>query len=142
MEKPRHAAACTAQQLRNATPVGAGPRFIIRDRDSKFGADFDRAAEAVGARVIKTAVRTPNMNATCVRFLGSARRECLDHVIVLSRRHMLAFLSEYVRYFNWVRPHQGLRQSTPVKASANPCDGEIHSIPVLGGLHLDYRRAA
>ncbi|HEY5374264.1 MAG TPA: hypothetical protein VIK01_11295, partial [Polyangiaceae bacterium] len=60
----------TAQQLRNTTPFGKGPRFIIRDRDCKFGAEFDRAAQALGTRVIKTAVRTPDMNATCERFLG------------------------------------------------------------------------
>lgn len=65
----------TAQQLRNATPAGRGPRFIIRDRDSKFGADFDRAAAAVGANAIQTAVRAPDMNATCERFLRSVRRE-------------------------------------------------------------------
>jgi putative transposase len=134
--------AWTAQQLRNATPGGAGPRFVIRDRDSKFGADFDRATEAVGTRVIKTAVRTPNMNATCERFLGSARRECLDHVLVLGRRHMLTVLTEYTQYFNRVRPHQGLRQRTPVKASGNPCDGDVHSLAVLGGLHHEYRRVA
>lgn len=69
----------TAQQIRTATPFGKGPRFIIRDRDCKFGADFDRAAQALGTRVIKTAVRTPDMNAICERFLGSVRRECLDH---------------------------------------------------------------
>jgi transposase InsO family protein len=93
----------TAQQIRTATPFGKGPRFIIRDRDCKFGADFDRAAQTVGTRVIKTAVRTPDMNAICERFLGSVRRECLDHVIVLNERHFLATLAEYVRYFNRVR---------------------------------------
>jgi len=134
----------TAQQLRNATPFGKGPRFIIRDRDCKFGADFDRAVQALGTRVIKTAVRTPDMNATCERFLGSVRRECLDHVIVLSERHLLAVLAEYVRYFNRVRPHQGLGQRTPtsVEGSAATGAGQVISFPVLGGLHNDYRRAA
>jgi putative transposase len=134
--------AWTAQQLRNATPSGTGPRFIIRDRDSKFGADFDRAAEAVGARVIKTAVHTPDMNATCERFLGSVRRECLDHVIVVSERHLRAVLAEYVGYFNRLRPHQGLRQSVPMGASPPLSEGQVIAISVLGGLHHDYRRAA
>jgi putative transposase len=134
----------TAQQLRNATPFGNGPRFIIRDRDCKFGADFDRAVQALGTQVIKTAVRTPDMNATCERFLGSVRRECLDHVIVSSERHLLAVLAEYVRYFNRVRPHQGLGQRTPtsVEGSAATGAGQVISFPVLGGLHNDYRRAA
>jgi putative transposase len=134
----------TAQQLRNATPFGGGPGFIIRDRDCKFGADFDRAAQALGTRVIKTAVRTPDMNASCERFLGSVRRECLDHVIVLSERHLLAVLAEYVSYFNHARPHQGLGQRTPtsVEGSAPAGAGQVISFPVLGGLHNDYRRAA
>jgi putative transposase len=134
----------TAQQLRTATPFGAGPRFLIRDRDNKFGAEFDRAAQAIGTRVIKTAVRTPDMNATCERFLGSVRRECLDHVVVLNERHFLATLKEYVRYFNRLRPHQGLGQRTPtsVRGSAPTDAGQVVSFPVLGGVHNDYRRVA
>ncbi len=134
--------AWTAQQLRNATPSGVGPRFIIRDRDSKFGADFDRAAAAVRARVIKTAVRAPDMNATCERFLGSVRRDCLDHVIVLSERHFRAVLAEYIGYFNRLRPHQALHQATPVKGAISQDHGDVVSRPVLGGLHHDYQRAA
>ena len=68
----------TAQQLREATPFGAGPDFLIRDNDGKFGADFDRAARGAGIRVLRTAIRAPRMNAVCERFLGSVRRECLD----------------------------------------------------------------
>lgn len=103
----------TAPQLRNATPAGVGPRFIIRDRDRKFGADFDRTAAAVGARVIITAVRAPNMNATCERFLRSIRRECLDRVIIFRERQLRLVLTEYVQYFIRARPHQGLAQATP-----------------------------
>ena len=132
----------TAQQLRNTTPFGKGPRFIIRDRDCKFGAEFDRAAQALGTRVIKTAVRTPDMNATCERFLGSVRRECLDHVIVLSERHLLTVLAEYIRYFNQARPHQGLNQNSPTGPRLPTLAGEVIAFPVLGGIHHDYRRAA
>jgi putative transposase len=134
--------AWTAQQLRNATPFGEGPRFLIRDRDDKFGADFDRAAEALGARVIKTAVRTPDMNATCERFLGSVRRECLDHVIILSQRHLLAVLAEYIGYFNSARPHQSLDQNVPSGVRLSAHGPRLVAVPVLGGLHHDYRRAA
>jgi len=101
--------AWTAQQLRQLTPFGKGPQFIIRDRDDKFGADFDRLATGAGSRVLKTAVQAPLMNATCERFIGSVRRECLDHVIVLGEAHLQCVLEEYCfRYFNRSRAHQGL----------------------------------
>jgi len=133
-----------AQQLRNAAPFGECPQFIIRDRDSKFGADFDRAARGAGTRVIKCPVRSPLVNATCERFLGSVRRECLDHVIVLGTRHLQAVLGEYVAYFNGVRPHHGLKQRIPVgsAASEDATTGKVSAIPILGGLHHDYGRAA
>ncbi len=70
----------TAQQLQEVTPFGRGPQFIIRDHDNKFGASFDHVAEGAGIGVVKTAIRAPLMNAVCERFLGSVRRECLDHV--------------------------------------------------------------
>jgi transposase InsO family protein len=133
--------AWVTQQLRNATPFGAAPRFLIRDRDDKFGTTFDALARATGIRMIRTAVRAPNMNAVCERFLGSLRRECLDHVLVLDDRHFQRVIVEYVRYHNGARPHQGLRQQTPVPAE-RPAEGKIIALPVLGGLHHDYRRVA
>jgi putative transposase len=132
----------TAQQLRNATSFGGGPAFIIRDRDCKLGAEFDLAAQALGTRVIKTAVRTPDMNATCERILGSVRRQCLDHVIVLSERHPLAVLADYVRHFNDARPHQALNQNSPTDPHPATLVGEVIAFPVLGGLHHHYRPAA
>jgi transposase InsO family protein len=135
--------AWVTQQLRNATPFSAGPRFIIRDRDDKYGQEFDRAAGAVGARVLKTPVRAPRANAVCERFLGSVRRECLDQILVLGERHLLAVLAEYGRYFNEARPHHGLHQTIPVRTSSTPSrTGAIVAFPVLNGLHHDYRRAA
>jgi transposase InsO family protein len=134
---------CVAQQMRNATPFGAGPRFIIRDRDDKYGLEFDRAARGAGARVLRTPVRAPRANAVCERFLGSVRRECLDHVLVLSERHLVTLLVEYCRYFNEARPHQGLHQLVPVgSCSAAKGRGTVVAFPVLRGLHHDYRRAA
>ncbi len=132
-----------AQQLRNATPDGIGPSYLIRDRDSKFGMAFDRVAHATGIKVVETAVRTPNMNAYCERFLGSVRRECLDHMVILGERQLLRVLREYVAFFNEERPHQGLGQGVPVgAANTGPARGEIISRPVLGGLHYAYRRVA
>ncbi len=117
---------------------------LIRDRDAKFSPTFDRAAQAVGARVVKTAVRAPDMNAVCERFLGSVRRECLDQMIVFSEAHLRAVLREYVVYFNASRPHQGLRQNMPGSREREKAvvDGRLVAVPVLGGLHHDYRRAA
>jgi transposase InsO family protein len=133
--------AWVTQQLRNATAMGAAPRFVIRDRDDKFGTAFDALAHATGIRVIRTAPRAPNMNAVAERFFGSLRRECLDHVIVLNDQHFDRVVLQYVRYHDVARPHQGLGQRTPV-AAERPATGKIVALPVLGGLHYDYRRAA
>ena len=135
----------TAQQLRNATPFGHARQFLIRDRDDKFGEVFDRVAAGAGARVVRTAVRAPQMNAVCERFLGSVRRECLDHIIILSEAHLRHVLAEYsLRYSNTERPHQGISQRIPLPGELEP-DPIAHStiaIPVLGGLRDDYRAAA
>ena len=87
--------AWVAQQLRNATEFGVGPRFNIRDRDDKYGGDFDRVACGVGTRMLKSPVRAPKARAFCERFMGSVRRECLDHVLVLGERHLFETLVEY-----------------------------------------------
>ena len=132
----------TAQQLRNATMEGCLAKFVIRDRDDKYGATFDRAAEGVGIRVIKTAVRAPNMNAVAERFAGSLRREMLDHVLVLDDGHLARIGREYAAFFNHARPHQGIGQRIPDGALTRNANGHITAHPVLGGLHHDYRRAA
>jgi putative transposase len=135
----------TAQQLREATAFGQAPELLIRDRDDKYGAIFDRVAGGVGIRVLKPAVEAPLMNAVCERFLGGVRRECLDHVIILNERHLARVLREYaLDYFNTARPHQGIAQRIPVsrerKSSAG--SGSVVSVAVLGGLHHDYSVAA
>jgi len=102
-------------------------------------------AKGVGTKVIRTAVKAPLMNATMERYVGSARREVLDHVIILGERHMKSVLDEYsFRYFNTSRPHQGLDQRIPVPASREACRdaSKVIAMPVLGGLHHDYRAAA
>jgi putative transposase len=135
----------TAQQLRNATPVGRGPQFIIRDRDDKYGAEFDRVAKGAGTKVIRTAVKAPLMDSIMERYLGSARRQALDHIMILGERHMKSVLEEYsFRYFNTMRPHQGLAQRIPVSTPRQTCSdaGKVVAIAVLGGLHHDYRAAA
>ncbi len=135
----------TAQQLREATPFGEGPRFLVRDNDGKFGPVFDRVAKGAGIEVIKTPVRAPRANAICERFLGSVRRECLDHVLILSDSQLRTLVASYVAYFNGARPHQGIKQRVPRLAdreSDGQGSGRVIALPVLGGLHHDYRRAA
>ncbi len=135
----------TAQQLRNATPFGKGPRFLLRDRDDKFGPVFDRVAQGAGTRIVRTAVQAPLMNSVCERFLGSVRRECLDHLIILSETHLHRVLAEYaMSYFNTARPHQEIGQRIPMPSErVRPSSaGSVMALPVLGGVHHDYRAAA
>ena len=96
----------------------------------------------MGIRVIKTAVRAPNMNPVGERFVGSLRREALDHVLLSGEDHLRQIAAEYVRYFNRARPHQGIRQRIPDGPVNDNHGGRIVATPVLGGLHHDYRRVA
>jgi putative transposase len=100
----------TAQQLREATPFGAGPRCLIRDNDDKYGDSFSRVARGTGIEVLKTPYRAPRASAICERFLGSLRRECLDHFLILSERHLSRIVKEYRYYYDRSRPHQGIGQ--------------------------------
>lgn len=138
--------AWVSQQLREATPFGAVPEFLIRDNDGKYGPHFDRLAAASGIRVLRTPVRALRANATCERFLGSVRRECLDHLVILGEAHLRRVLRAYVTFFNHARPHQGIGQAIPAGATAaarqGAGTGRVVAFPVLGGLHHEYRRAA
>jgi putative transposase len=138
--------AWTAQQLREATPFGQSPKYLISDRDNKFGPSFARVAATRGIKILKTPNHAPRANAICERFLGSVRRECLDHLLILQEKQLQRVLNAYVMYFNQARPHQGIRQQIPEqKAGSVPtqhASGKVISFPVLGGLHRDYRRSA
>jgi len=138
--------AWTAQQLREATAFGVGPKYLIRDNDSKFGVAFARVAQTSGITILKTPYHAKRPNAICERFLGSVRRECLDHLLILHERQLQRVLNAYIHYFNQARPHQGIRQQIPEqKAGSVPvqhASGEVISFPILGGLHRDYRRSA
>ena len=109
-----------------------------------------KVAKGSGITILKTAFKAPLMNSICERFLGSVRRECLDHILILGEDHLRGVLREYVRYVVDSRPHQGLEQRTPGQMSRGEdlgnefpnATGQVVSIPVLGGLHHEYRRAA
>jgi putative transposase len=109
--------AWVAQQLREATPFGAGRRFLICDNDGKNGARFERVAAGTGIEVIRTPVGGPKANAICERFIGSVRRELLDHILILSERYLRRKVAAHVRYFNHARPHQGINGQIPIPAS-------------------------
>ena len=86
--------------------------------------------------------RAPKANAICERFLGSVRRECLDHILVFGEQHLYRVVREYVQYFNRARPHQGIEQNIPEEIQSKKNTGKIIAFPVLNGLHHNYRRAA
>jgi putative transposase len=123
-----------------------GPKYLIRDNDSKFGVTFARVAKTSHIEILKTPYHAPRANAICERFLGSVRRECLDHLLILQEKQLQRVLRAYGDYSNQARPHQGIRQQIPaMKAGSVPAQhtsGKVNSFPVLGGLHRDYRRSA
>jgi transposase InsO family protein len=96
--------------------------------------------------VLRTPIRAPRANAICERFLGSVRRECLDHLLILGEAHLRRVLRAYVAYFNCARPHQGIGQAMPAGLPAadrqGVSTGRVVAFPILGGLHHDYRRVA
>jgi putative transposase len=93
-----------AQQVREATLYAEGPRFLIRDHDDQYGRCFTRVTRDHQIEVLKTPVEAPQANSICERFIGSVRRECLDHILILSERHLHRVIGEYVAYFNHARP--------------------------------------
>jgi transposase InsO family protein len=124
-------------------------RFLIRDRGSNFTGSFDAVFEAIGARILRTAVQAPRMNATCERLVGTLRRELLERVLILGEAHLRAVVAEYQAHYNTARPHQGIAQRVPAgEGDACPTTTtdidtwQIHRKPVLNGLINEYVHAA
>jgi len=132
--------------LREATAYGAGPKYLIRDHESKFGVTFARVAKTSHIEILKTPYYAPRANAICERFPGSVQRECLDQLLILHEQQLHRVLNAYVASFNQARSHQGIRQQiAEPKAGSVPADHtgrKVLSFPILGGLHRDYRRSA
>lgn len=135
----------TALQLREVWGYDPPHRFLIFDRDAKFSADVISTVKQHGTKPIRTAFRSPWQNGVAERWVGSARRDLLDHVIILNQRHLRRLLKEYVRYYHEDRTHLGLGKDTPVgrvAKSVSTSGNQIISLPRLGGLHHRYGVAA
>jgi transposase InsO family protein len=129
------------QQLLEATPWGQQPSHLIHDRDAVYGRDFDMRLRSLGIAGVRTPARAPKANSIAERLVGTIRRECLDHVIVLNERHLRTVLAEFALYYNHHRPHRTLSLRSPVSSESRG-HGPVVSTPVLGGLHHAYARAA
>jgi transposase InsO family protein len=152
-----HLAGCTAhpdqawvtQQARQLTwtlqdrfPDKKPMKFLIHDRDTKFTRSFDRIFRSEGIKIVLTPYRAPKANAFAERWVRSLREECLDHLLILNEHHLHRIVSEYVRFYNQARPHQGLGQHIPIPGRPRSPEGSIHRREVLGGLLNDYYRQA
>jgi len=134
-----------AQQLREAWAYTQPHRFLLLDRDSKFGVDVISVVRDMGSQPTRTAFRSPWQNGVAERWVGSCRRDLLEHVIVLNERHLKRLMGEYVRYYHEDRTHLGLAKDTPAgrpTAIRSGAGSEIQSLPRLGGLHHRYAVAA
>ena len=150
-----HLAGCTAQptaawvaqqarqfswHLQDGDPGAI--KFLIHDRDSKFARAFDTVFRSEGLEIVRTPYRAPTANAIAERWVGSVRRECLDHLLIVGEGHLRRVLSAYVAYYNQARPHQGLGQRTPLASTEPAGQGPIKRWELLGGLLREYYREA
>ena len=149
-----HLAGCTAhptaawgtqqaRQLSWTLQDGEGSaRSLLHDRDGKFAPGFDAVFRSEGVEVVRTPYRAPTANAVAERWVGSVRRECLDHLLLVNEAHLRRVLRAYVAYYNQARPHQGLEQRTPVPGADSSGEGPVRRRDVLGGLLSEYYRDA
>ena len=131
--------------LMNVEGQADGPKFLIRDRDAKFTAAFDAVFTVIGVRIIKTPVQAPRANAIAERWIASARRECLDRMLITGERHLRLVLSEYIDHYNSHRPHRALQQSPPAGRPHPPAlraNVRVFHRDRLGGLIHEYAQVA
>src|SRR5216683_448022 len=129
-----------ARQITEAFPWNEAPRYMIRDRDRIYGAVVTRRLRAMGIRDKPIARSSPWQNGFAERVIGSIRRECVDHIIVLGEVHLRQILQSYARYYNDIRTHRSLDKDAPVSRQIQRI-GSIKSQAILGGLHHHYARA-
>ena len=137
-------AAWTAQQIVEAFPGDSAPRYLLRDRDSIYGAEFRQRVRGIGIAEVLTAPRSPWQNPFAERVIGTIRRELLDHVIVLNEQHLRRRLRSYLGYYHGSRTHLALEKDAPAPRAVEPPEcGDVVAVPQVGGLHHRYvRRAA
>jgi putative transposase len=133
----------TAQQVVDAFPWDEAPRYLLRDRDRIYGASFRQRVQHMGIEEVLIALRSPWQNPYVERLIGSIRRDCLDHVIVLHERHLRRLLTEYFHYYHHWRTHRALDMDCPLpRPVQRPEVGSIREVAEVGGLHHHYERRA
>ena len=133
----------TAQQIVEAFPEETAPCFLLRDRDQIYGEDFRQRVAGMQIEEVITAAHSPWQNAYVERLIGSIRRECLDHVIVLGERHLRRILHSYCEYYHRTRTHLSLAKDAPDERPIQPpAMGEVIELRQVGGLHHRYERRA
>ncbi len=130
------------QQLREAFPFESAPRFLIFDRDAKYGLEVPAAVRSLKISPVRTSFESPWQNGVAERWVESCRRDLLNHIIAVNERHLKRLLSEYVGYYHEDRTHLGLGKGTPNNRTRSIDSGHILSRDRLGGLHHRYDRAA
>ena len=136
-------AAWTALQLLEACGLDEEPRYLLRDRDTIYGEAFHRQTAALGIKEVTTAPRSPWQNPYAERVIGSIRRECLDHMIILGERHLKRILSSYLDYYHSARTHLSLEKDSPDGRVVQPIEkGRVVELKRVGGLHHLYARVA
>jgi transposase InsO family protein len=128
-----------ARQITEAFPWDEAPQHLIRDRDRIYGNIVTRRLRSMGIRDRPTAPASPWQNGFAERLIGSIRRECVDHIIVLGEMHLRRVLKSYADYYNCVRTHRSLNKDAPVSRPVQRT-GVISSRAILGGLHHRYAR--
>ena len=139
---PHPSSTWIVQQLREAFPDQSAPRFLIFDRDAKYGLEVPTAVRSMAIRPVRTSIQSPGQNGVVERWVESCRRDLLDHVIATSERHLKRLLSDYVRYYHEDRTHLGLNKQTPSGRVRSMDWGAVVCRARLGGLHHRYDRAA
>ena len=132
-----------AHQITEAFQWDSAPKYLLRDRDRIFGADFTKQVEDLGIQEMLSAPRSPWQRAYIERVIGSIRRECLDHVIVYNEASLYRHVKSFVEYYHETRTHLSLQKDAPMSRPVQPPgSGRVIALPQVGGLHHRYERRA